>query len=449
MNSESDGESIPQSASEAMRPAASEALPKQVIVRHRGGFFGPIGMALALVIVGWFVAYMWITYERSAERLAAHTKAVHADRSEIKVKVERVFVDRPVEVVKEKVVVRTPDPRDLRQGETAMRVRIGERVAKVAIKDVAKLTEFQQRMKLLAETERRRVQAMVKAEIARVFNDAFADKEASLKAYSEWFFAWQRSWVVLKEAIVAAFNEIPKAGISRERLHEAVRHTIEQYLMRHYEKFVLKAELRNGPIERGLKAVFARAHDNYRAMTTKLDLKRQVFILENTRHMEDLPGDAVTVKIDWDSQKWKAPRYALEDKALQAFRSVGFMAGGALVGRTVWRPVIRRIMGQLGVRVAAANASQIEGLIGGTLLEPGVGTIVGWLGGAAVDYAYSKYDEKINSEHFIAENRKAVDETIAIWKAKAETSFKDGIDIWFADTQVVIAKEMPVVVASK
>ena len=63
--------------------------------------------------------------------------------------------------------------------------------------------------------------------------------------------------------------------------------------MRHYEQFVLKAELRNGPIERGIDALFHHAHDNYRAMTKQLDLKQKLFLAQHTRHMEDLPDEAV------------------------------------------------------------------------------------------------------------------------------------------------------------
>lgn len=419
------------------------------IIKHKGGFFRPIGYAIAIVIVGWFGAWGYIQYSESAIRQTLHNQAVHKDRSEVKIKVKRVFVDRPVEIEKkvlvEKIIYREPDPKILKPGEAPLIVAgIGGRTVKVAINQAGlqELSSFQKEMVLFIEGERRRTNAMVQSEIKRVFLDAFADKEDSLKKYSEWFFAWSRSWILLKEALVAAVTELPK-GVSKERTEEAVRNTLTEYLMRHYEEFILKPELRNGPIERGLTAVFKRAHEQYLSMMKQLDLKRQLFIKQHTRHMEDLPSDAVQVNLDWESQKWKAPSYALENKALETFRTVGFVAGGALLGRTLGKPILKRIMRQLGLRVAAANSTAIEGAIAGTILEPVGGTIIGAVLGLGVDYVWSKVDEQLGEDEFIAENRKAVDETLAVWENTIQKTFLEGVDIWMYDTLVVVKSTMP------
>ncbi len=427
----------------------SDATSKQTIIVQKSGLLRPIGIAIALVIVGWFSAWGWIQYERSATRLALHTKPVHEDKSQVQVKIKRVFVDRPVEKIVEKkveiekVIYREPDPKQLKPGETSLIISgLGGQRMRVAISDATMLTSFQQEMKLFVEGERHRIKSMVQTEIKRVFADAFTDKEESLKRYSEWFFAWSRSWILLKESLVTAVSELPKS-VSREKIGEAVRHTLTEYLMRHYEQFVLKPEIRNGPIERGLNAVFTRAHERYRSMLKQLDLKRQVFIAQHSRHMENLSGNAVQIKLDWDSQKWKAPRYALENKAMEILRTAGFATGGALLGRTIWRPLVRRIMTGLGLRVAAANSTAIEGTIAGTLVEPGMGSFIGFAGGLMVDYAWSKIDEKLSEGDFISDNRKAVDETIAGWEDTTLKAFLKGIDIWMDDTVAVVETTIP------
>ena len=84
----------------------------------------------------------------------------------------------------------------------------------------------------------------------------------------------------------------------------------------------------------------------------------------------------------------------------------------------------RRFVASLGTRLALAE----HGAVAGTVVQPVggqvVGAAVGVLVGAAADYLGNEANEAFNREEFVAANEKALDATIAAWKAKPEGQYR-------------------------
>ena len=158
---------------------------------------------------------------------------------------------------------------------------------------------------------------------------------------------------------------------------------MESYLIRNYQWFVLRPELRNPVIELGISQILADAHLRYLAVLTTIDDRVQDFLRRHTRHLEALdPLAKLGVSLGWDAQQWKAPRYAVNDEAFRAaFKGTGAATVSALVATGV-RPTIERTIGpvfaNVAVRVVGAMRPQIVGVAAGSLIEPGLGSLAGW-----------------------------------------------------------------------
>src|SRR5204863_8920227 len=118
------------------------------------------------------------------------------------------------------------------------------------------------------------------------------------------------------EAVSGAIQEAARLSFSRTQITDAAREAVESYLIRHYQEFVLKPELRDAMIVAGVDETLGHAHDGYRKAVAGLDDRMQRFLSENTRYVEEIGGN-VAVTIDWDAAEWKAPRYGAEDRYLE------------------------------------------------------------------------------------------------------------------------------------
>ena len=198
--------------------------------------------------------------------------------------------------------------------------------------DEGDVTRFVNENILYLDDRREAIKTRTSARIEALFAKAFADREASIGRYADWYFEWGRSWALLKEASIGGFNGAWPNNV--QGIFEASQNQVEAYLVRNYSRFVLKPELRDPVIEAGISEILADAQRQYLDVLTNIDDRVQDFLSSHTRHLETLgPRAKVDVSLDWDAQRWKAPRYSVDDEAFRATaRFAGIASVSALTG---------------------------------------------------------------------------------------------------------------------
>jgi hypothetical protein len=400
-----------------------------------GMLLKPIGISVAVVLSAYALLSLGTTFYRSYYRHLDHTAAVHADRSVLDI----FFPDESL----------PPDAVDL-----VIKDVDGSLHKVVASKSEA--DKFVNDTILMLDDERARIKKAAHEDLDRTFALAFQDREQAISAYADWFFAWKRSYVVLKETIASAITRFFEAG-KYESLNEAIEADVKNYFLKNYREQVLKPELRDETITKGVEQAVRHAHDSYRRVIANGDMRLQLFLAKHTDHLEDIPASTpmTNVKLDWDAQKWKAPTYLMEDRAFDGIAGLGAAAAGGTVGALALGPAFNNMLaqsfGQLSRRVATSLGTRValaeQGAVAGTVVQPMGGQVVGAaLGiviGAAVDYLSNAANEAINRESFVAANEQALDSTIATWKSSLEANVDTAIDKWFDDARasVVLASQ--------
>ena len=410
---------------------------KQKVVRPSalGMFLKPIGIAIGFVLIAYAVLSLGTTFYRSYYRHLDHTAAVHPDRSMFDV----FFPDKTLPPDAVDLVVKDVD---------------GSLHKVVASKSDA--DEFVNDTILMLDQERASIKQAAHQDLDRSFALAFQDREETISSYADWFFAWKRSYVVLKETIASAVSRFFETG-KYESLSEAIEVDVNEYFLRNYTDQVLKPELRDDTITKGVEQAVRHAHDSYRRVIANGDMRLQLFLAKHTSHMKDIPATTsmTNIKLDWDAQKWKAPIYLMEDRAFDGVVGVGTAAAGGTVGALALGRAINgiasRSFGQMSARVATSLATRatpaLQGAAVGTAVQPMggqvIGAAIGVVIGIAIDYLANEANEAINRESFVAANEEALDATIAAWKSGLEASVDTAIDKWFDDARasVVLASQ--------
>lgn len=405
---------------------------RQKVVKQSalGMLLRPIGIAIGVVLCAYAVLSLGTTFYRSYYRHIDHTAPVHADRS-----VFDIFLpgrSLPSDAVD--LVVRDVDG-------SLHRVVVSKFEADTFVNATI----------LMLDDERARIKATAHQDIDRSFALAFRDREQTISAYADWFFAWKRSYVVMKETISSALTRFFETG-KYQSLTEAIEADVKDYFLRSYKEQVLKPEIRDETISKGVEQAVRHAHDSYRRVIANGDMRLQLFLAKHTSHLEDIPAATpmTDIALDWDAQKWKAPVYLMEDRAFDGVVGVGTVAAGGTVGALALGPAINSILarsfGQLSQRVAASLGTRLvlaeQGAIAGTFVQPMggqvVGAAIGVLIGTVVDYVANEANEAINRESFVAANEEALDATIAAWKSGLENSVDTAIDKWFDDARASV-----------
>ncbi len=422
---------------------AHEQLPargnKTVHVKVRkygpvGAFLRPVGISIALLLAAYGLASLGSTFWRSWQRHQDYSVAAHPDKSIFDIFVKSSVPEDAVDLVVRDVEGKL---RRVTAAKTQTDLFVNETIG-------------------MLDDERDHIKQAAGADIDRVFEQAFADKEQVLEAYADWFFEWKRSYIVLKETLTSAANRFVQTG-EYESLSEAVERDLKDYFMRHYKDQVLKPEVRDQKITQGLETLVRRGHENYRRVIANGDMRLQLFLAQHTRHLADIPADGklTDAKLDWDAQKWKAPVYLMEDRAFDGIAGLGVAAGSGTAGALVLGPVMNRVMarsfGMLSRRFVTAFGSRLalaeSGAVAGTVVQPAggqiVGAIAGVLIGVAADYFINEAQEEFNRDKFIAANREALEATVDAWKTKLRTNVEAAIDRWFDDARngVVLAQK--------
>lgn len=417
---------------ELAEPLRSSFWRREKVVKESalGALLKPIGICLALVLSTYALVSLGTTFYRSYQRHLDHSVPVHADQSVFDI----FFGDSSLPADPVDLVVRDVD---------------GKLHKMVASKSEA--DKFVNDTILMLDGERARIKQAAHEDLDRSFALAFQDREQVISSYADWFFAWKRSYVVLKESLASAISRFFEVG-KYESLSEAVEADVKDYFLRNYKEQVLKPELRDQTITQGVEQSVRHAHDSYRRVIANSDMRLQLFLAKHTSHLEDIPAATpmTNLKLDWDAQKWKAPTYLMQDRAFDGVAGIGAAAAGGTVGALALGPALNRVLAQsfghlsqrfvasLGTRLALAQ----QGAVAGTVVQPAGGTVigaaVGVLIGIAADYLTNAANEAFNREEFVAANEKALDATIAAWKASLKANVDTAIDKWFDDARASV-----------
>ena len=405
---------------------------KQKVVKPSalGMLLKPIGTAIGLVLIAYALLSLGTTFYRSYTRHLDHTAAVHPDAS-----VFDIFL--PSRTL-------PPDAVDLVVKD------IDGKLHRVLVSK-SETDKFVNGTILMLDDERARIKEAAHQDIDRSFALAFQDRDETIADYADWFFAWKRSYIVLKETISSAISRVLETG-RYESLGEAIEADVKEYFLRNYTERVLKPELRDQTIAKGVEQAARHAHDSYRRVIANGDMRLQLFLAKHTSHMEDIPASTsmTNVNLDWDAQKWKAPLYLMEDRAFDGVVGVGAAAAGGTIGAlTLGRAIngiVSRSFGQMSARMATSLATRavpaLQGAAVGTAVQPMggqvIGAAIGVAIGIAVDYLANEASEAVNRDSFVAANEEALDATITAWKSGLEASVDTAIDKWFDDARASV-----------
>jgi hypothetical protein len=384
---------------------------------------GRLSLAAALLLIGYGVLWVAPGVIDSSQQQALHRAPVHRDDS----------------------VIRTGVTAQVRPSVVLYYRDVNGTLYRL-VADETGVNKFVNEALIYLDTERERIKVNTAGRIAVLLAKAFEDRDDCIAAYADWYFAWGRSWALLKEASVGGVKGFAPNNV--QGVIEASRNEVEPYLIRNYQRVVLKPEFRNHVIEAGIARILAEAHKEYLDVVTTLDDRIQDFLTSYTKHLEPLdPLAKLDVSLGWDQQKWKAPRYAVDDEAFRTIlKGTGAASVSALVILSV-KPAIDRallpVFAKAASRTVAAMRPQIIGAAAGTMIEPGLGTVAGWVVGAtsglALDYLLSKGQERLDRPDFERANAQALDATIQEWSHAMQRDLNKAVDAWFEDTRGIVA----------
>jgi hypothetical protein len=412
---------------------AERSLPRRHRVVRRGiiaSVLAPLASAVAALLVVLGVAVIGTNWWTGLSRDLVYGRAVQPDHS-----AAAIDTGRPLE---ETVTIL------LRDADGALRRLLVERSA---------ADRFVNETLRLLDGERERQRTLAAAEVDALLDATFTDADLALERHADWFFSWKRSYVVLKEAAVATASRLLSPG-DYEPLAIAVERDLEDYFMRHYVGMVLQPELREPTLARGFEAAARRAHARWLAVLAEQDRRLQRFLAEATRHLEQAAPDQrlSTVTLDWDAQRFKAPRHLAADTAFDGALGLARVGGGAVAGAGLLAPVVqraaRRALAGLARRQATAMAGRLAmaqgGAALGTAVQPvggtALGAVAGGLLGLALDYTMNEVDAAQNRQAFVAAHRAALDASVAHWDERLTTTLQTAVDRWFADTRAALVQ---------
>lgn len=424
------GSAIAQSLSMRLQKANSQTPLRQKVIFKKVGFFAsifhPLAIAVGFLIAVYGMMSLGVNFYHGLARDHEYRKNYHIDRSVIE-----IFQSSNITKDKVELIVRNFD---------------GELETRLASK--SQIQTFLKKQAMKIENARQASKLKMQFEMATLFATAFADRDAAIDSYANWFFEWKRPYVILKEAISSTTSRLFKLG-EYESLRTAVERDVSDYFMAHYKTQVLKPEQREPIIIDGIEKIARSAHKDYLVAMDKQTIAVREFLQKHTRHLNTAAHNQAFTKtsLDWDAQRWKNPTYLMEDRAFDGIIGLGGIAtsgtiGGFVLGPSInrglagiFQPLARRFATSMGARITLAEG----GAAAGTLVEPVGGTLVGAAIGVAVgfaaDYVANKINEKFSRGKFVTANHQAIDSTINLWQGKLSEHLEAGVNNWWDDAK--------------
>ena len=396
--------------------------------------FKRIGAAIAFILLITALVGIGTGQYKSWRRDAEYSLSVHEDNSTLSTGVEPALGPDEIELF-----VRTE------RDEIRRLVADREELAAFVEGQLARLKQNRANARKVASKD---------AEL--VMRLAFADADARVENYADWFYEWKRSYVLLKETVLSSAHRTLASG--SETWREAVERDISDYFMRHFTDQVLQPERREPLVEDGVRNTLEHAHSNFLQAISDYDLRLRLFLQEHSTHFDRTAlGDRVEVELDWDAQRWKAPLYAAEDRSFDGALGVGLMVATTAGGRTLGRVLapamaqaVRQNIGRMAARTSAQLASRASTTAAGAsagsavpVVGSAVGAALGFAAGAALDYMGNRMDRWLHREEFVTENMQAVALIEQTWRTALETELHRTIDTWFDDAEVLLKELRP------
>ncbi len=407
---------------------SGERRPKVVKRGWLGSVLAPLSIAVSAILVVGAALSFGTTFWTSYQRAKTFQMASHPDAS----------------------LVSVGDGQPLREEVTVL-MRDEDGALRRLVVEKSKADRFANDSLRRLDAARDAAKAAAAREVSQLFDLAFANRDEAISDYADWFFAWRRPYVVLKEAVASTATHLVEVG-EYEPLRTAVERDLKQYFLDSYSERVLKPEFRDPMITRGFEEAARRARERYEAAVAAEDLRLQLFLAKNGRPVAGPADDAqlTSLELDWDAQAFKAPAHLMEDTAFDGVTSLATIGAGGTIGAFVLRPAMERATGGifagLGRRFAAAFAGRIAmteaGAAAGTVVQPVGGTVMGAVAGGligiAADYAMNEASEAWNRESFVEANEEAVSATVGVWQGKLTDGLDTAIDRWFEDGRAAV-----------
>jgi len=396
--------------------------------------FKRIGGAIALVILVVALAGIGTGQYRSWLRHLDYSQTVHEDQSTLSTGVEQELGPDDVELF----------------------VRTERDEIRRLVTDRGELSTFIEDQLARLKQNRSSAKKVAANDAELVMRLSFADADARVERYADWFYEWKRSYVLLKETVLSSAHRTVSSG--SETWREAVERDISDYFMRHFTDQVLQPERREPLVEDGVRNMLEHAHGSFLQAIEDYDLRLRLFLQEHTSHVDQAAlGDDLDIELDWDAQRWKAPLYAAEDRSFDGALGVGLMVASAAGGRSVGRvlaPTMARIVRQNLTRITARTSAQLASRAGTTaagasagsavpVVGSAVGAALGFAAGAALDYMGNRVDRWLHRDEFIEENMAAVAMIEEEWRRALEHELHRTIDVWFDDAELLLKELRP------
>ena len=290
----------------------------------------------------------------------------------------------------------------------------------------------------LAYVEERRAdtQAQLDKRLELVFASAFADKDAAVSAYADWFYGWGNSFKFVYEAMKGAGSALTSFDLSL--VMASARLQTEDYMRQHYTDLVLQPEIRDPAIVQGIEAALEEAHQDYLRSLRNIDARVVRFIGEHARYVEKIDAASLmTIDLDWDAEKWKAPTFYARDAYLAGLGGISLLVGGQLAAPAIEQAVVAALAPVIGEMMVTAELTLGGALLGSEV--PILGTAIGALAGLSADYLINLARETMTRQTFEQHAHQALEASIARWQSAASPAARTVVDHWFDETLSILA----------
>lgn len=407
-------------------PRPGRRPPAERSIRHR--LVTPLvvflGVALGFVFLNVFGRGF---IDSVLERLALQ-RPVHRDGSEISLEARRQARDRVSLVYQD---------RDGRRWRVAV--------------ERAELDAFARQAMERLEADRQAALEGLPGQVALAAAPVFADMEARVGRYADWYFAWATTYRIMGAALKSAGGHLLDPARAMD-VQDAVAADLARYLYDHYRDIVLRPELNDPRLEAAFREAAAAVHGRFRGAVENLDAEFQRFVRGRSTLLDDLPPQGVAFHLDWDAQLRKvsmAGSYQKGDLGAAAgalLTATGAVVGGKIGAGLAGKALVGAAEQGLAAKLAAPFAGKAAsaavlgagGAAAGAVAGP-VGAVLGGGAGLLVDVLLNEGVELMQREAFEADTRDALAATRAEWEAKMAAALSAAADAWYTDAVQMLA----------
>jgi len=322
-------------------PPAPPALVKPTSNKWR---FLIIGLSvLVLLFFGLQLGRQW--YDSLMARLDA-AQAVHSDQSKVNIAV-KTEIKPTIQLVTH-----------YQNGETYRVLVDAEQYSKFVTENFAELEQL-----------RKQLQAQARQTLTEKLDSIFHTMQQRIPNFADWYFAYSTTYELLLKAVTSATKNTFSTGA--QSLSDAVAYDLQKVIQQQYDKIILQPEITHPAIEAAYREQLKQVHLHWLESLTKVEEKFQVFVKQQTTHVENTASQA-TLELDWKSNLNKINFANYQKNGTEAWQGALLAAGGGLTGKVI------------GGAVAKGIAANVESGLISKLASPFIAKALTIAGGGAV-----------------------------------------------------------------